>query len=562
MSKALNNIDLTAAQRKEVAALLQRYLPDTEVWAYGSRVKFTAKPHSDLDMVAFASKEQSQAVANLREAFEESYLPFRVDLFVWDEVPEGFHRNIEEARVVVQKEKKGCELPEGWQRISFSDAVHLNPTVKLTKGNRYPFVDMKSLNPACREVVPNEMRTFQSGGARFLPKDTLLARITPCLENGKIARYNPIETNREAFGSTEFIVIRGKDGVTDNDFVYYLTIWPEFRKFAISQMTGSSGRQRVPVGSLAGFTFNLPPRPQQKAIAHILGSLDDKIELNRRMNETLEAMAQALFKSWFVDFDPVIDNALAAGNPIPDELKEKACLRRSLGRQAAIRQGLGDEQKSLPDDIRRLFPSEFVYTEEMGWVPKGWEMLSVGEVSSCFDNRRIPLSRKQRERKQPGTIPYYGATSIMDYINEYIFNDIFLLIGEDGSVVKEDGSPFTQYIWGQTWVNNHAHVLQGAFGISTEHLMLFLQSQNIRSYTTGAVQLKINQKNMNSIPFLFAEHRINKSFASIINPLYKRIRKLSESNKKLYKIQDALLPRLLSGEIRAPNFDSAYGEKK
>ena len=107
MSKTLNNIDLTAAQRKEVATLLRRYLPDTEVWAYGSRVKFTAKPHSDLDMVAFASKEQSQAVANLREAFEEGYLPFPVDLFVWDEVPEGFHGNIEEARVVVQEAKKG-----------------------------------------------------------------------------------------------------------------------------------------------------------------------------------------------------------------------------------------------------------------------------------------------------------------------------------------------------------------------------------------------------------------------------------------------------------------------
>ena len=198
----------------------------------------------------------------------------------------------------------------------------------------------------------------------------------------------------------------------------------------------------------------------------------------------------------------------------------------------------------------------------MGWIPKGWEILSVGKVSSCFDNRRIPLSRKQRECKQPGAIPYYGATSIMDYINEYIFNDIFLLIGEDGSVVKEDGSPFTQYIWGQTWVNNHAHVLQGAFGISTEHLMLFLQSQNIRSYTTGAVQLKINQKNMNSIPFLFAANRINKSFTSIIDPLYERIRKLSESNKKLYKIQDALLPRLLSGEILMQKSDKPLEEAK
>ena len=99
----------------------------------------------------------------------------------------------------------------------------------------------------------------------------------------------------------------------------------------------------------------------------------------------------------------------------------------------------------------------------MGWIPKGWRVLNFGEVSNCFDSKRIPLSKKQRGQKQPGTIPYYGATSVMDYVNEWIFDDIYLLIGEDGSVLKEDGSPFVQYIWGQTWVNNHAHVLQEYF---------------------------------------------------------------------------------------------------
>ena len=220
---------------------------------------------------------------------------------------------------------------DGWVEIAFADAVSLNPKVNLTKSETYPFVDMKSVDPAWREVTFGELRVFKSGGAKFLPEDTLMARITLCLENGKIARYMPVGRNGEAFGSTEFIVIRGKTGVTGNDFVYYLTIWPEFREFAISQMTGSSGRQRVPVDSLAGFNFNLPPLPEQKAIAHVLGSLDDKIELNRRMNETLESMAQALFKSWFVDFDPVIDNAIAAENPIPEELKEKAEIRKALG---------------------------------------------------------------------------------------------------------------------------------------------------------------------------------------------------------------------------------------
>ncbi|RME65242.1 MAG: restriction endonuclease subunit S, partial [Caldilineae bacterium] len=154
---------------------------------------------------------------------------------------------------------------------------------------------MQALDPSKATVAPARLREFKGSGARFEPYDTLMARITPCLENGKIARYVPdVEYWGPAFGSTEFIVIRGKENVTDNDFAYYLTRWSEFRSFAIGQMSGSSGRQRVPTKSLAGFKVPLPPLPEQRAIAHILGTLDDKIELNRRMNETLEAMAQAL----------------------------------------------------------------------------------------------------------------------------------------------------------------------------------------------------------------------------------------------------------------------------
>ena len=219
-----------------------------------------------------------------------------------------------------------------WRELPFTEAVEINPKVKLKKGEIYPFVDMKAVDPAWRSVTESEKRAFTSGGAKFEPFDTLLARITPCLENGKIGRYVASNgANGPAFGSTEFIVIRGKDGVTDNSFAYYLTKWQEFRQFAISQMTGSSGRQRVPAESLGGFTVPVPDIAEQRAIAHILGSLDDKIELNRRMNETLEAMASALFKSWFIDFDPVIDNALAAGHLIPEELQSRAALRESLG---------------------------------------------------------------------------------------------------------------------------------------------------------------------------------------------------------------------------------------
>ena len=140
----------------------------------------------------------------------------------------------------------------------------------------------------------------------------------------------------------------------------------------------------------------------------------------------------------------------------------------------------------------------------------------------------------------------------MDFIDEWIFDDTYLLIGEDGSVIKEDGGPFVQYIWGKGWVNNHAHVLQGKAGISTEHLMLFMQSQNIAAYVTGAVQLKINQGNMNSIPFLNAGNHVNQQFAEYITPFYERIKLLAEKNETLIKLRDILLPKLISGELHIP----------
>ena len=188
--------------------------------------------------------------------------------------------------------------------LSFSQAVQVNPATLLKRGENYPFVDMAAVNPDSRSAYQSEIRPFKGSGSRFQHGDTLMARITPCLENGKIARYSAPEGTKEGHGSTEFIVIRGRDGVTDNDFAYYLTQWEEVRNYAIGQMTGTSGRQRVPAESLNHLVVPIPPLEEQKAIAHVLGTLDDKIELNRRMNRTLEEMARAIFQDLFVDFGP------------------------------------------------------------------------------------------------------------------------------------------------------------------------------------------------------------------------------------------------------------------
>ena len=228
-------------------------------------------------------------------------------------------------------------------------------------------------------------------------------------------------------------------------------------------------------------------------------------------------MAKTIFKSWFVDFDPV-----------------KAKMN-------------GEQPEGMDAETASLFPEKLAESEE-GLSPDGWELTTVGKVSECFDKRRVPLSKRQREERQ-GSIPYYGATSVMDYVDEAIFDDIYLLIGEDGSVMKADGTPFVQYIWGPAWVNNHAHVLKGIKSISTEQLMLFFQQTNINAYVTGAVQLKINQRNMNSIPFIKAPKEINERFYDVVAPLYAKIRAIKEENEQLAKLRDTLLPKLLSGEI-------------
>lgn len=441
-----------------------------------------------------------------------------------------------------------------WTTFSISDAVNLNPTVKLTKGEIYPFVDMSSVDPAWREVSFSELRAFKSGGAKFLPKDTLMARITPCLENGKIARYMPEVKTDEAFGSTEFIVIRGKDGITDNDFAYYLTMWPEFRDFAISQMTGSSGRQRVPVDSLAGFNFKLPPLPEQKAIAHILGSLDDKIELNRRMNETLEAMAQALFKSWFVDFDPVIDNALAAGNEIPEELKERA----------DIREALCDTHKPLPLEIQKLFPAEFVYTDEMGWIPKGWNIQPLYDIANFINGAAY---KNFHFTDEPGSLPVVKIAEIKNGVSAQTkftkteIADKYRI--DDGDILFSwSGNPDTSidtFVWtgGLGWLNQH--IFRVSLNDESDRNFVYYQLKILRpdfaeiarnKQTTGLGHVTaqdMKRMYVTKCPTLIME-AFNTHAGTFFDKWYSNL--LSIKNQS--KLRDTLLPQLLSGEMRIP----------
>ena len=341
----------------QLEALLSEHVPDVEVWAYGSRINGESHEGSDLDLVLRdpALEPLDGGFYDLLEEIEKSNIPILIQVHDWARLPESFHREIERDYVVVQEGKERRRAGE-WREMPFSEAVLVNPPTWLNRGANYPFVDMAAVNADSRTTVSVEERTFKGSGSRFQSGDTLMARITPCLENGKIARYEAVGDKLDAHGSTEFIVIRGRPNVTDNNFAYYLTKWEEVRNYAIGQMTGTSGRQRVPADSLDHLTVPLPPLPEQEAIAHVLGTLDDKIELNRRMNETLEAMARALFKSWFVDFDPV-------------RAKMEGRWRR------------GESLPGLPAEHYDLFPDRLV-ASELGEIPEGWEVRALGDYAT------------------------------------------------------------------------------------------------------------------------------------------------------------------------------------
>jgi type I restriction enzyme S subunit len=259
----------------------------------------------------------------------------------------------------------------------------------------------------------------------------------------------------------------------------------------------------------------LPPLHEQRAIAHILGTLDDKVALNRRMNETLEAMARALFKSWFVDFDPV-------------------------------RAKMEGRDTGLPRDIADLFPDRMV-DSEMGEIPEGWEAGTLATVIELHDRKRIPLNKRQRSQRL-GPYPYYGAAGIMDYVDDYLFDGVHILTGEDGSVVDARGYPIVQYVWGRFWVNNHAHVIKGSV-ISDEHLYLLLKHTNITAFVTGAVQPKLNQRNLKAIPLVVPAVPTCRAFSRLVAPLFARLRLNADECSVLAALRDTLLPKLMSGQI-------------
>ncbi|MEG0034737.1 MAG: restriction endonuclease subunit S [Bacilli bacterium] len=187
-------------------------------------------------------------------------------------------------------------------------------------------------------------------------------------------------------------------------------------------------------------------------------------------------------------------------------------------------------------------------------MPTDWRMGTVGEIIELHDSKRIPLSSSQRG-KMDKNYPYYGATSLMDYVDNYLFNGIYLLLGEDGTVIDDKGYPILQYVEGKFWVNNHAHILTGKRGYSVEELYLLFSLTNVKSIVTGAVQQKISQGNLKSILVVIPPEQILVDFDELIQPMFKEIRNRKTEIDNLCQLRDTLLPNLMSGDLNVSDID-------
>ena len=383
-----------------------------------------------------------------------------------------------------------------WTTKRLSEIAYINPRESLGKGVVAKKVPMDKLKPFCRDIPEFVLEEYK-GGTKFRNGDTIMARITPCLENGKIAKVSVLSNGEVGFGSTEYIVFRAIDGVSDADFLYYLICSPLVRNPAIKSMVGSSGRQRVQTDVVANLDIELPPIEEQRKIGGLLKAIDDKIELNNAINNNLEQQAKALYKDWFFDFSP--------------------------------------------------FSTE-------GNLPDGWHLGTVGDIIQFHDSKRVPLSGSERDKMEK-IYPYYGATSLMDYVDNYLFDGIYLLLGEDGTVVDSLGFPILQYVYGQFWVNNHAHIITGKEGFSVEELYLFFSLTNIKSIVTGAVQQKVSQQNLKKVPAIIPSEQALSAFDEIIQPIFAQIRNLRDENANLSQLRDTLLPKLMSGELDVSNIE-------
>jgi type I restriction enzyme S subunit len=422
-----------------------------------------------------------------------------------------------------------------------------------------PWISAKSM--IGNRYFDSDLRLTEEGlkkGSRLVPKDTILLLVRGSALHQKI----PVGITTAAVAFNQDV----KAIIPDKRFLPLFLLYSFESKF--NELLGKVENTGIGAGKLDTEVLNklcflCPPLKEQEDIVSFIKSFDDKVELNRQMNATLESMAQALFKSWFVDFDPVLDKALAAGNPIPDELQSKA----------AARLALGDARKALPVEIQALFPSSFVLTEEMGWIPEGWDVESminmVNSISETYPLRKVD------------SVIFLNTGDILDgLVLHSTYSSTKDLPGQAKKSIKKGDILYSE-IRPQNKRFSYIDFDAEDYVVSTKLMVLrakdsydplfcyFILKQeetiSLLQYiaeTRSGTFPQITFKELENIKFaLPANNKLIESFGELfLHDFFKKSSELQRNSKLLANLRDTLLPKLLSGELRIPDAENLAAE--
>ncbi len=455
---------------------------------------------------------------------------------------------------------KKCKLGE---LTTWSSGGTPSKTNKDFWGGDLPWISASSMDGS--RYSDSKLKLTQLGtenGGRIAPKDSILLLVRGSILHQKI--QVGIAEREVAFNQDVKCLI-AKDGLIEPWFI--LTWFIANKNYLLGKVENTGiGAGKLDTKLLQDIVVNVPPASERKRILNFSKALDDKIELNRQTNETLEKMAQALFKSWFVDFDPVIDNALAAGNTIPDELQDRAARRQQ--------QLAKPDHQPLPDAIRQLFPSEFELTEKLGWVPMGWSVSSVGNI---IENVGGGTPKTKEDAYWIDGIHAFCTPKDMSNMTSKILLNTgrhltkagVLKISSGilpvGTVLMSSRAPIGYLAITDipVSINQGIIALKQSEKYSSEYLLCWAEAnlEEVVSRANGSTFLEISKKNFRDIPFLEAEGDVLAAFANIVRNYYERITGLQRQVDQLKKLRDTLLPKLISGELRLPSDASADAEQ-
>ena len=550
-----DRLDLPRRHRRIVEGLLREHVPEAEVWAYGSRVNGESHEGSDLDLVVRGPKLEplGGGFLNLVEAIEESDIPILVQVHDWARLPEGFQREIEQNHVVVQeKEDKptldGATAKSWLYHPDFPDHWDRRPLYSLAQWvNGLAFRNIQFSQTGRPVIKIAEIKGGISGQTKFTHQnfdESVRVRSGDLL----FAWSGQPETSIDAYwwhgpegwlNQHVFRVTTETD--VDKTFFYYLLRYLKPNFVGIARNKQTTGLGHVTKRDLESMEVAFPPLPDQRAIAHILGTLDDKIELNRRMNETLEGIARALFQSWFVDFDPV-------------RAKMEGRWRQ------------GESLPSLPADLYALFPERLV-DSELGELPEGWEVRRLGDVVEL--NPKEPMKRGTlAPYLDMAALPTSGSSPDKSAWREFKSGTRFrngdTLLARITPCLENGKTAFVQSLPKSTmgWGSTEFVVLRAVSPVPPEFTYLLARDFRFREHavqsmtgTSGRQRVQVDA--LAPYPLPNPPTEVWNVFTALVSPLFAQTEFNRRESLALAAQRDALLPRLVSRKVRVGNSNVA-----